>query len=251
MKVGDFMNTTIETMKNHISIRKYEDKPIPDSVIRELIVAGQSAPTSNFAQAYSIIQINDPKTRQIFFEITKGQEHILKAPVFFVFVVDLERGRKSTVLHQENMDIGSTEAFVIATVDTALMAQNLMVAAESLGLGGVYIGGIRNDPHLVAKTLKLPKNTFPIFGMCLGYPDETHEKKPRLPIEITLKKEVYDDANEGSLLKAYDEKIKAYFESRSLNQKSETWTTQMARMFSKKLRPHIKGFLSDQLLNLK
>lgn len=245
------MNKTIEIMKNHISIRKFKDKLIPKEIIEELIQAGQSASTSNFAQAYSIIQIENKETRKVFYDITKGQEHILKAPLFFVFVADLERARKTTELYQEQMDSGSTEAFIIATVDTALLAQNMMVAAESLGLGGVYIGGIRNNPALVTEVLELPKNTFPIFGMCLGYPDEQHEKKPRLPLEVILKQEIYNDTHEGSLIKSYDEKIKTYYESRSLNQKTETWTKQMAVMFSKKLRPHMKKFLENQDLNHK
>ncbi len=245
------MNKTIETMKSHKSIRKYKNIPISKEIIHELILAGQSASTSNFAQAYSLIQVNNKQTRASFFEITKGQEHILHAPLFLVFVADLERARKSTVLYHETMDEGNVESFIIATVDTALMAQNVMVAAESLGLGGVYIGGIRNNPELVTKLLHLPKNTFPIFGMCLGYPDENHETKPRLPLAVILKNETYDEVNEGSLLKDYDEQIKTYYESRSMGQRIENWTKQMARMFSKSLRPHMKKFLEEQFLNFK
>ncbi len=245
------MNTTIETMKNHKSIRKYKNKPISKEILHELILAGQSASTSNFVQAYSVIQVDDKETRQSFFEITKGQEHILHAPLFLVFIADLERARKSTILHKEIMDEGNTESFIIATVDTALMAQNIMVAAESLGLGGVYIGGIRNNPTLVTTLLHLPKNTFPIFGMCLGYPDEDHEVKPRLPVNVILKKETYDGASEGSFIKAYDLEIKAYYEKRSMGQRIDSWTHQMARMFSKPLRPHMKKFLEEQFLNYK
>lgn len=243
------MNTTIETLKNHISIRKYTEVPISEEMVHELILAGQSASTSNFAQAYTVIRVDRLQTRQAFYEITKGQDHILTAPLFLVFVVDLERARKSTLLYNETMDEGRTEAFIIATVDTALMSQNIMVAAESLGLGGVYIGGIRNNPSLVTELLHLPKNTFPIFGMCLGYPDEHHEKKPRLPVEVILKKETYDDAEEGSFLKAYDEQIQAYYDTRTMSPRNDKWTKQMSRMFSKKLRPHMKKYLEDQCLN--
>ncbi|NLB20158.1 MAG: oxygen-insensitive NADPH nitroreductase [Clostridium sp.] len=245
------MNSTIEIMKNHISIRKFKDIPVSENIIQEIILAGQSASTSNFAQAYSIIQVDNKETRKVFYDITKSQDQVLNAPLFLVFVADLERARKLTELYEETVDVGSVEAFIISTVDTAIVAQNIMVAAESLGLGGVYIGGIRDNPVLISDILRLPKHTFPVFAMCLGYADETHEKKPRLPLEIILKKEFYDDSNEGTLLKSFDEKIKAYYESRSLNQKSETWTRQMATMFSRKLRPHMKAFLKDQHLNLK
>ncbi len=245
------MNSTIEILKNHTSIRKFKDIPVSDEIIQEIILGGQSASSSNFVQAYSIIKVDNKETREVFYDITKGQDQVLNAPLFLVFVADLKRARKITELYGEDAEVDSAEAFIVSTVDTAIMAQNIMVAAESLGLGGVYIGGIRNNPALVSESLKLPKHTFPVFAMCLGYPDETNEKKPRLPIEVILKQEFYDDSNEKALLKAYDEKMKAYYESRSLNQKQNTWTRQIATMFSRKLRPHMNDFLKNQHLNLK
>ncbi len=245
------MNATIKTMKSHKSIRKYKDLLISEEIILELIRAGQGASTSNFAQAYSIIRIDNKETRLAFFHLTKGQEHILHAPLFLVFVADLERARKSTMLYHETMDEGGAESFIIATVDTALMAQNMLVAAESLGLGGVYIGGIRNEPTLVKDLLHLPNNTFPIFGMCLGYPDENHEIKPRLPVDVIFKNETYDGTKEDGLIKEYDDQIKVYYRSRNIGQRVDNWSNQMALMFSKPLRPHMKKFLNDQHLNYK
>lgn len=64
----------------------------------------------------------------------------------------------------------TTENFIVATVDVALAAQNAAVAAESLGLGIVYIGGIRNRSEEVAELLGLPYLAYPVFGMCLELP---------------------------------------------------------------------------------
>jgi len=76
----------------------------------------------------------------------------------------------------KEMVSGFTEQFIIATV-------------ESLGLGGVFICGIRNDPEKVCTLLKIPDHVYPVFGLCLGYPDEKPEQKPRLPVNVVLKED--------------------------------------------------------------
>jgi nitroreductase len=61
--------------------------------------------------------------------------------------------------------------FLMAAIDTALAAQNAVVAAESLGLGTVYIGALRNQPERVAQVLGLPHKSFAVFGLCVGHAD--------------------------------------------------------------------------------
>ncbi|WP_312460586.1 nitroreductase family protein, partial [Proteiniclasticum sp.] len=127
------MNHVIELLKSHTSIRNFKEYPVSDDTVIELIEAGQSAASSNFVQAYTVIQVKDPEKRRIMAEIAGNQNHVETSPVFLVFVADLERARLCSTLHGEKMEEGQTEAFIIATVDTALMAQNLMIAAESMG----------------------------------------------------------------------------------------------------------------------
>ncbi|SUG89245.1 oxygen-insensitive NADPH nitroreductase [Salmonella enterica subsp. enterica] len=78
--------------------------------------------------------------------------------------------------------------------DTAMMGQNALTAAESLGLGGVYIGGIRNNIESVTELLKLPKHVLPLFGLCLGWPADNPDLKPRLPAELVVHENQYPTA---------------------------------------------------------
>lgn len=245
------MNDMITLMKNHRSIRHFKDYPIGDDTLKELIEAGQCASSSNFAQAYTIIRVKDKEKRRIMAELSGDQSHVLEAPLFLVFVADLERACLSASLNGEKMVEGQTEAFILATVDTALVAQNVMLAAESLGLGGVYIGALRNQPQVVSELLDLPLNTYPLFGMCLGYPAKENEHKPRLPLDLVLKTDSYQIQNEVDLLKEYDKTTEEYYKGRSSGNRGDTWTRQMARMFSKALRPHMKEFLEKRNLNIR
>lgn len=245
------MNETITLLKNHRSIRNFKDYPISEETLKELVEAGQSASTSNFIQAYTIINVKDQEKRKIIAELSGNQKHIIDAPLFLVFVADLERARVCCDLNGETMDIGSSEAFLLATIDTALMAQNLMTAAEAMQMGGVFIGAIRNNPSLVSTLLELPQNTYPVFGMCLGYPDRENAQKPRLPLPVILKENYYDSRQNEEFLKKYDQEIEKYYESRTDGKRTDSWTKQLSRMFSKYLRPHMKSFLESKNLDMK
>lgn len=172
------MNETITLLKNHRSIRNFKDYPISEETLKELVEAGQSASTSNFIQAYTIINVTDQEKRKIIAELSGNQKHIIDAPLFLVFVADLERARVCCDLNGETMDIGSSEAFLLATIDTALMAQNLMTAAEAMQMGGVFIGAIRNNPSLVSTLLNSPKTPIPSLECAL---DILIEKTPKNP----------------------------------------------------------------------
>jgi len=240
------MNPTIELLKSHRSIRKFKDTPVGDQTLKTILEAAQCAATSNHVQAYTVIRVNDEKIRREIARLSGPQTWVEQAPLFLVFCADLNRLEKACSRHTKKMAQGFAEQFVVATVDTALLAQNTMVAAESLGLGGVYIGGIRNDPQKVCGLLQIPEKAYPVFGMCLGYPDHDPPVKPRLPVEAILKTDRYDRENENSCLQAYDRVTNTYYQTRDSNLKDQTWTGQMAEFMSKKIRPHMKSFLKNR-----
>ena len=137
---------------------------------------------------------------------------------------------------------GYAEHGLAAIVDVTLMAQNVLLAAESQGLGGVFIGGIRNEPEVLVDRLQLPKLVLPVFGMCLGWPDQETEVKPRLPTALVLHQERYRDP-QAAQIQAYDETMAAYYAARSGNSRLSDWRTPTARAVQGKKREHMLGFL--------
>lgn len=240
------MNNVIDLLKAHRSIRKYQDRQVDQKVIEELIRAGQCAATSSFIQACSVIQVNDPTTRQEISHLAADQKYVIEAPVFLVFCADMQRHKLACDMHQAEMLSGFTEQFLTASVDCALFAQNLLVAAESIGLGGCYIGAIRNNIARVDELLNLPDKVYPVFGMCLGYPAQDPETKPRLPVEVILKQETYDDKKDRDLIAIYDNKVKKYYHSRTDGKKDDSWSEQISGMLVKEARPHMLGYLRSK-----
>jgi len=167
------MNSVIDLIKNHRSIRRYTNQAIASELFTSIIAAGQTASTSSYIQAGTIIRVRRTDLRAEFVELSGNQKYIAGAAEFLVFCADLQRNQsRVTKLLGEPADYQWTEQFLAATVDVSLMAQNIVIAAESAGLGCCYIGGIRNKPDKVTELLNLPKHVYPVFGMCMGYPDQ-------------------------------------------------------------------------------
>ena len=245
------MNETTRLLQSHRSIRKFSERPLDQDLIEELIRCGQSAATSSFIQACTVIQITDKKLRQELRKIAADQEYVEKAPLFLVFCADMQRHKLACSMHDAAMLAGFTEQFLTASVDCALFAQNVLVAAESMGLGGCYIGAIRNNIAAADKLLGLPDLVYPIFGMCLGYPAQDPETKPRLPIDVVLKKEGYSDENDVDLIGDYDKSVRQYYRTRTGGVKDNSWSEQISEMLVKEARPHMLAYLREKGFLLK
>ncbi|KGE78880.1 oxygen-insensitive NADPH nitroreductase [Halomonas sp. ND22Bw] len=243
------MNPTIELLKSHRSVRKFTDRKIPHELLRELVSAGQAAASSNHVQAYSVIHVTTPAKREQIAELAGGQGYVASASDFLVFCADMKRPTEASERTGANVVRGMTEQLLVASVDTALMAQNVAVAAESEGLGICYIGGIRNNPQAVSELLELPDHVYPVFGMCIGYPAHDPDVKPRLPVEAILKEDRYTDDREQ--VDAYDDEMQRYYGERTGGTKDTNWSKSLGPLFDTKLRPHMRDFLVKRGFEMK
>lgn len=93
----------------------------------------------------------------------------------------------------------SAEGLLVGSIDVALVAENMAVAAEDMGYGIVYLGSLRNDVGRVREILDLPEYTFPLFGMAIGEPaeNENGSAKPRLPLEHVFHRNQYNSDKEN------------------------------------------------------
>jgi len=237
------MNDVIGLLKSHRSIRKFSDQQIPHELFLELIRCGQQAATSNHVQACTVIHVTRQDVREQMAELAGGQHYIKGCSHFLVFCADTKRSLEAAGRAGADVTSGTTEQLLVATVDTALFAQNVAIAAESSGLGICYIGGLRNDPQRVSELLGLPDLVYPVFGMCLGYAEQDPETKPRLPLSAVLKTDEYSDAEDKALVGEFDETMQRYYQQRSGGTKDSNWSLELRPLFSEKLRMHMKGFL--------
>ena len=234
------MTPTIELLRSHRSIRHFTDAPVSDEQRAEIIASAQAASTSSFLQCTSIIRITDPALRERLVPLTGGQQHVAQAAEFWVFCADFNRHLQICPQAQ----LGLAEQLLIGVVDTALLAQNALTAAESLGLGGVYIGGLRNSIEAVTELL-LPQHVLPLFGLCLGWPADNPDIKPRMPAAMLVHENRYQPLD-NALLAEYDDQLAHYYLSRGSNARRDTWSDHIRRTIVKESRPFILDYLHKQ-----
>ncbi|MFI5934657.1 NADPH-dependent oxidoreductase [Actinoplanes sp. NPDC051494] len=207
------LNDVLRSQLGRRSVRAFTDRPVTDAELTALIAAAQSAPTSSNLQPWSVIAVRDPARKARLAVLAGDQDFVARAPLFLIWVADLGRARRLAARAGTRVDATDyLETTVIGFVDTALAAQNAVVAATSLGLGSVFVGAVRNHPEQIAAELGLPPHTVAAFGLAVGTPDPTEQAdvKPRLPQAAVLHHEQYDAPAADAHIATYDERLTAY-----------------------------------------
>ncbi|MFL7024468.1 oxygen-insensitive NADPH nitroreductase [Enterovibrio norvegicus] len=235
------MNQTIESLLSHRSIRKFNNQPISDEQRNVILDCARAASTSSFIQCTSVIRAVDQEKRRLLAEYAGGQPYVAEAAEFFVWCADFNRHLQI----KPDAKLGFAEQTLIGAIDGALAAQNALAAAESLGLGGVYIGGLRNNPEKVSELLGLPMNVIPLFGLCLGHPAQNPEVKPRLPSSLYVHEDTYQLMDIDTLA-TYDQTIREYYRTRTGGNKEMSWSDQISGTLNKEARPFMKAFLESK-----
>jgi nitroreductase len=221
-------SAVLDAMLAHRSIRAFLPTPLAGGVLETLVAAAQSAPTSSNQQAWSVVVVQDPARKARLAELANAQKFITQAPLFLCWIADLSRLTRLGAAHGRHLEgLDYLESYMVALVDAALAAQNAVVAAESLGLGTVYVGALRHHPEKVAAELALPPNAFAAFGLSVGHPDPAVPSavKPRLPQSLVLHHERYRLGDEPAEIAGYDARLGAFSERVGMGR--QDWTQRM------------------------
>ena len=241
------MSNTIEIIKNHRSIRQYLDKDVSDELIDEIVKAAQAMPNSINGQQTTVIVIKDKEKKAKLAELVGNQEYVAKAPVFLIFVMDFYRtylaGEKTGFKQVIHGDIEGVEA---GSVDVGIALGASIIAAESLGLGIVPIGGIRKNPDEVIKLLGLPKYTFPMVGLVVGYPADQSHQKPRVPFDSFRHNEKYDSKAIENSIAPYDEQMSDYLKDIGRYEQEVDWSTLTSKIYQSVYYPKVKSAMEKQ-----
>jgi len=189
-------NPVIAALLNRTSIRTYTDQAPSDEVIETIVRAGQQAP---FAYQMGSLLFSRDRDRNPF-----------KAPLFFIICVDSHRhqaimARRGWTIVQNDLSL-----LLFGIQDAALMAENMVVAAESLGMGSCFLGGVPYGAGGIIKRFKLPERVFPLVGLTMGYPDEAPPPRPRYPLDFALFEDEYPRFSEEQVERAATEMDEGY-----------------------------------------
>ena len=193
-----------EIINKRRSIRKFLDKEIPQKVVEKILKAGFRAPF-----AYQITSVVYTKDKEKMNKLRKmGVYSTTK--LFMVFFFDFNRMEKIIKARNYNYDYDDSMLLWLGIQDVSLVVENLVLAAEALGLGSVLLGGAPQMVDEISEVFNVPPKVFPVVGLCLGYPDPDHlfDVRPRFPLKYTAFEDEYHELKPVELtecMKAMDE----------------------------------------------
>lgn len=232
LEVGEKMtgstNETIRTQLAHRTIREFTQQTVDDDTLRLLLEVANRTASSTCMQSYSIIHVTDDIKRQEIADVCR-QSYILRVPVLLIFIVDVYRNAR--IAAEQNQNLPSSrdmDRFFQGFTDASLAAQNLTLAAESLGLGAFFIGSILNDSDRIISILKLPELTFPVVGIGLGYPAQKPQQKPRMDLALKVYENEYRPLDQYlPAIVEYDQEMQTYYDLRDPGRRVDSFSKQV------------------------
>lgn len=195
--------TMIQLMIDRRSIRRYQDRSVPEELLREILTAATWAPSAHNRQPWRFAVLRQLETRKslaqemgdrlrqdltadglqphlIEADVSRSYQRITSAPILVLVCMSLvDMDDYPDARRQENERI-------MAVQSTAMAGQNLLLAAHSFGLAACWMCAPLFCPETVCNTLDLPVDWIPQGLISIGYADEVKEKS-RLPLEDRLR----------------------------------------------------------------
>ncbi|WP_319763372.1 nitroreductase family protein [Maridesulfovibrio sp.] len=155
----------LEAIHSRRSIRKYEDKPVSEETIKELLGAAMMAPSAGNAQPWQFIVVDDREKLDAIPAINQYAAMVKNAPLGILVCGDLSLEKYAGYWVQ----------------DCSAAIQNLLLAVHAKGLGAVWTGihPIKERVEGYTKLFNLPEQVIPLGFMVIGHPAQESKKKDR------------------------------------------------------------------------
>ncbi len=197
------------TIKERRTIRKYKVMDVDKTLIHDLLATASRAATMGNMQLYSVVETRSKTVKEALAPLHFNQPMVMSAPVVLTFVADFNRFTRWCDLSDADAGYDNFLSFSNAMTDTLLFCQNFCTLAEEAGLGTCFLGTTVYNPMGIIDVLKLPRLTFPVATITVGYPDENPEQPDRLDISDVIHEDVYQTVSDADIRKifAYKESL--------------------------------------------
>lgn len=195
------------------SSRYFENRVVPDSIIEELVDVANNAPSGGNIQPISIIIIREVHGKKELAAMVGNQPWVKNAPISMVFCIDFYRVKKwASMFNTEFKGENVFAMFLVAYADLMAAAQNVVILAESHGLGSVYVGSILQCIDRAREYFEMPEYVLPMMVLSIGYPKSIPKNVPKLQRSVITHWEKYRLMSDEEVKRAYEEKYGDYNE---------------------------------------
>jgi nitroreductase/FMN reductase [NAD(P)H] len=245
-------------MAEHRSHRKFAARAVDPELLRLLFACALSAPSKSDLQQADIVHVADRAKVKVIADRLPDMPWIADAPVFLVFCANNRRIRQIGGWRGKPFANEHLDHFMNAAVDAAIIMATFIRAAEAVGLGACPISHVRNHPRELAQLLGLPEAVFPVAGLCVGHPAEAGRISARLPLEVTVHTDRYDESGLKGKIEAYDQRRHALapyrkqrYSDRYAHSDFYGWSEDKARQYSVPERADFGAFIRSHGFSLK
>jgi FMN reductase [NAD(P)H] len=245
-------------MVEHRSHRKYTQQPVDAGLLRLLFACALSAPSKSDLQQADIVQVADRGKLKAIVDLIPSMPWINDAPVFLVFCGNNRRIRQIGEWRGKPFANEHLDHFMNAAVDAGIVMASFIRAAEAVSLGCCPISAVRNQAEATSRLLELPAGVFPVAGLCVGYPAEEGRITPRLPLQVTVHTDRYDETGVKEKIEAYDRRRDAvlpYRKQRNPERFGKAdfygWSEDKARQYAVAERADFGAFIRNKGFSLK
>ena len=189
-------------IKDRRTIRRYSDRPVDEEQLNEILLTASRSATMGNMQLYSVVVTRDESIKYELSPLHFNQP-MVHAPVLLTFCADFHRFSQWCELRDANPGYDNFLSLLNAMSDTLLFTQNFCTLAEDAGLGTCYLGTTLYNPKGIISVLHLPRLTFPIATISVGWPAEAPSQPDRLPLDGIMHKERYSDYSSSSIDQIY------------------------------------------------
>ncbi|TCL00319.1 nitroreductase/FMN reductase [NAD(P)H] [Shimia isoporae] len=244
----------LSNLSSRGSCRAFRDQPVPFETLKLLAAVALGAPTKSDLQQCDIIIVQDPERRARLNALIDGEGWAHRAPAFVVFCGNNRRQRLIHEWRALPFANDHLDAFFNASVDTGIVLSAYVLAAESTGLGCCPVSAVRNEPEEISNILELPDHVFPVAGLAIGWPQGDATPSVRLPLDVTVHRDCYDEQNLRGVVEAYDrdrEAVQPYASRRNDAAHQDRpdaygWSEDKARQYSLSERRGFGRFVRDK-----
>ena len=245
-------------MAGHRSHRKFSSREVAPELLRLLFACALSAPSKSDLQQADIVHVADRARIRAIADGIPDMPWIAQAPVFLVFCGNNRRLRQMSAWRGKPFANEHLDHFMNAAVDAGLVMMSFIRAAEAAGLGACPISAVRNRCAEVGGLLGLPEGVFPVAGLCVGYPAEAGRISARLPLEVTVHVDRYDESGAREKIEAYDRRrhaLQPYRRQRHGERYPDVdfygWSEDKVRQYSVPERADFGAYIRGQGFSLK
>ena len=248
---------SLARMLEHRSHRRYTSQPVDPALLRLLFACALSAPSKSDLQQADIVHVSAADKRKAIADLIPDNPWVRAAPVFLIFCGDNRRTRQVAELRGKPFANDHLDAFMNSAVDAGIVLASFIHAAEAAGLGCCPISSVRNHAQTVSDLLELPDWVFPVAGLCVGYPSEPGMITSRLPLDVTVHTDRFNETDIAAKIDAYDRRRAArqqYKKQRDVARFGVAelygWSEDKARQYAKPERADFGAFIRSKKFNL-